>query len=47
VVLVVPPGRVGIPLLEGRDLVDGGAAAYVCRGMVCERPVTDPQELVL
>jgi uncharacterized protein YyaL (SSP411 family) len=47
VVLVVPPGRVGIPLLEGRDLVGGRAAAYVCRGMVCDRPVTDPEELVL
>lgn len=46
VVLVVPPGRDGIPLLEGRDLVGGRAAAYVCRGMVCERPVTDPEELV-
>jgi uncharacterized protein YyaL (SSP411 family) len=46
VVLVVPPGREGIPLLEGRDLVDGRAAAYVCRGMVCERPVTDPEELL-
>ncbi|HEX2896004.1 MAG TPA: thioredoxin domain-containing protein [Marmoricola sp.] len=46
VVLVVPPGSGGIPLLEGRDLVDGRAAAYVCRGMVCERPVTDPAELV-
>jgi uncharacterized protein YyaL (SSP411 family) len=46
VVLVVPPGRAGIPLLEGRDLVDGRAAAYVCRAMVCERPVTDPAELV-
>ncbi|MGY2873479.1 uncharacterized protein ACVW00_000669 [Marmoricola sp. URHA0025 HA25] len=47
VVLVVPPGRRGIPLLEGRGLVDGRAAAYVCRSMVCERPVTDPEELVL
>jgi uncharacterized protein YyaL (SSP411 family) len=34
-----------VPLLEGRGLVDGRAAAYVCRGMVCERPVTDPEEL--
>ena len=47
VVLVVPPGREGIPLLEGRDLVGGRAAAYVCKGMVCERPVTDPEELAL
>jgi len=47
VVVVVPPGRNGIPLLEGRDLVEGRAAAYVCRSMVCERPVTDPEELVV
>jgi uncharacterized protein YyaL (SSP411 family) len=46
VVLVVPPGSGGIPLLEGRGLVDGRAAAYVCRNMVCERPVTDPEELI-
>jgi uncharacterized protein YyaL (SSP411 family) len=45
VVLVVPPGRRGIPLLEGRDLVHGRAAAYVCQNLVCERPVTDPEEL--
>jgi uncharacterized protein YyaL (SSP411 family) len=44
VVLVVSPEQAAassIPLLLGRDLVDGKAAAYVCRGMVCERPVTD------
>ena len=29
------------PLLADRPLVDGGPAAYVCRGFVCERPVTD------
>jgi uncharacterized protein YyaL (SSP411 family) len=34
-----------VPLLAGRGLVDGRAAAYVCRGMVCRRPVTDPDEL--
>jgi hypothetical protein len=34
-----------LPLLVGRGLVDGKAAAYVCRGMVCDRPVTDPHEL--
>jgi uncharacterized protein YyaL (SSP411 family) len=33
-------------VLEGRDLVDGRAAAYVCRNMVCEHPVTNPEELV-
>lgn len=35
----------GLPLLEGRGLVDGRAAAYVCRGMVCDRPVTTVEEL--
>ncbi|WAL66674.1 thioredoxin domain-containing protein [Amycolatopsis cynarae] len=33
------------PLLEGRPLVDGAATAYVCRGYVCDRPVTSPAEL--
>jgi uncharacterized protein YyaL (SSP411 family) len=49
-VLVVSPDQVAasrIPLLEGRGLVEGRAAAYVCRGMVCERPVTDPDELLV
>ncbi len=34
-----------VPLLAGRPLVDGRAAAYVCRNFVCDRPVTDPGEL--
>ena len=34
-----------VPLLVGRGLVDGRAAAYVCRGFVCDRPVTDPAAL--
>lgn len=33
-----------IPLLSGRTAVNG-AAAYVCRNFVCDRPVTDPREL--
>ncbi|HEY9562405.1 MAG TPA: N-acylglucosamine 2-epimerase, partial [Nocardioides sp.] len=45
VVVVVEPGREDIPLLVGRDEVDGRAAAYVCRGFVCERPVTEVAEL--
>ncbi|MEP6815838.1 MAG: N-acylglucosamine 2-epimerase, partial [Marmoricola sp.] len=40
VVVVAEPGTPGIPLLEGRDLVDGRAAAYVCRQLVCRLPVT-------
>jgi len=42
VVVVAEPGRHDIPLLTGRDEVDGRPAAYVCRNLVCERPVTDP-----
>ena len=34
-----------VPLLRDRPLVDGSAAAYVCRRFVCERPVTDPEDL--
>lgn len=32
-------------MLAGRGLVDDAPAAYVCRGFVCERPVTSPDEL--
>ena len=38
------PGA-AVPLLAGRGLVDGRSAAYVCRGMVCDRPVTTAAEL--
>ncbi|MDM8083799.1 thioredoxin domain-containing protein [Cellulomonas cellasea] len=34
-----------VPLLEGRTLVDGLAAAYVCRGFVCDLPTTQPAQL--
>jgi uncharacterized protein len=39
------PDAPGVPLLRDRPLVGGAAAAYVCRGFVCERPVTDPEAL--
>ena len=39
------PDATGIPLLADRPLVDGGVAAYVCRGFVCDLPVTTPEEL--
>ena len=40
VVVTGSPSAPGVPLLADRGLVDGLAAAYVCRGYVCDRPVT-------
>ena len=34
-----------LPLLADRPLVDGQPAAYVCRGFVCDRPVSAVTEL--
>jgi uncharacterized protein YyaL (SSP411 family) len=39
-----PQGAQG-PLMEDRGLVGGRAAAYVCRDLVCQAPVTEPAEL--
>jgi uncharacterized protein YyaL (SSP411 family) len=47
VVVVAETARDDIPLLSGRTDVDGVPGAYVCRNMVCARPVTDPAELAL
>jgi uncharacterized protein YyaL (SSP411 family) len=45
--VVVPgmPDQPGVPLLADRPLVDGRAAAYVCRGFVCDLPATSTSEL--
>jgi len=45
VVVAAEPGVAGVPLLAGREPVDGRAAAYLCRAFVCQRPVTDPDDL--
>lgn len=34
-----------VPLLEGRTLVSGEPAAYVCQEFACQRPVTHPADL--
>ena len=33
------------PILEGRGLLGGAAAAYVCHDYACEMPAADPQTL--
>jgi hypothetical protein len=45
VVVVGAPDATGVPLLADRRLIDGRATAYVCQGFVCNRPVTDVDEL--
>jgi hypothetical protein len=42
---VVAGGTDGVPLLEGREPIDGRAAAYVCEHFTCRRPVTEPDDL--
>ncbi|WP_316779262.1 thioredoxin domain-containing protein [Streptomyces sasae] len=45
VVAVGTPESDEFPLLEGRPLVGGEAAAYVCRNFTCDAPTTDPVRL--
>ncbi len=44
-VVAVGPAE-GVPLLEGKTLVDGQAAVYVCQRFTCQAPVTSAAELV-
>jgi hypothetical protein len=39
------PASSVIPILHGRDRLDGRAAAYLCRGATCRLPVTAPAAL--
>jgi uncharacterized protein YyaL (SSP411 family) len=39
------PALERVPLLHGKALVDGGAAAYVCESFTCRVPVTSADEL--
>jgi uncharacterized protein len=45
VVLSAQPDATGLPLLANRPLIGEKPAAYVCRGMVCDLPVTDVADL--
>ena len=53
-VALAPPGAVvvagapddpGSPLLAHRPMLSGAPTAYVCRGFVCDRPVSAAEEL--
>jgi uncharacterized protein len=45
VVVAVGPAD-GVPLLAGKDLVDGRPAVYACESFACRAPVTDPGDVV-
>jgi uncharacterized protein len=45
VVVAAEPGGSDIVLMADRGLVDGLPAAYVCRNLACQRPVTSVEEL--
>jgi len=45
VIVAGRPDHPGVPLLADRPFLNGVPAAYVCRGFVCDRPVTTPEEL--
>ncbi|MGE5830079.1 MAG: thioredoxin domain-containing protein, partial [Micromonosporaceae bacterium] len=45
VIVAGEPDRPGVPLLADRPLLDGRPTAYVCRGFVCELPVTTVADL--
>ncbi|MGN9913322.1 thioredoxin domain-containing protein [Phytohabitans sp. LJ34] len=46
VIVAGAPDQPGVPLLADRPMLGGKPTAYVCRGFVCDRPVTEAGELV-
>jgi uncharacterized protein len=47
VVVAEPEHGDRVPLLAQRGEVDGAPAAYVCRDLTCDRPVTTPEDLAV
>jgi hypothetical protein len=45
VALKHPAEESHLPLFQGRSLIDGKPAAYVCENYACKLPVTEPEEL--
>jgi hypothetical protein len=45
VIVAGQPDQPGVPLLADRRKLNGAATAYVCRGFVCDRPVTSTTDL--
>jgi uncharacterized protein YyaL (SSP411 family) len=45
VIVAGSPDQPGVPLLAGRPMIGGRSTAYVCRGFVCDRPVTTTVDL--
>ena len=46
VVVAAPPDAPGVPLLADRPLRGGAPTAYICRGFVCDTPVTSVEALI-
>ncbi len=42
---VPPQAETTHPLLQGKTLIGGKAALYVCRNFACRQPITDPADL--
>jgi uncharacterized protein YyaL (SSP411 family) len=46
VIVAGEPNQPGVPLLARRRLLDGRPTVYVCRGFVCDAPVTSADALI-